>query len=127
MRLPFVLPFAWLASILGMDYTPPAVIPAHMRETIQKDQSEFVDMPAPHKHKHHSQEITASVTDEKGKELRIDIKNEQTLGHSTDTTDSQKHGHSTKFVALTNAATAVVTGLIGAGVTIAVKYGDKKC
>ncbi len=131
MKLPFVLPFAWLASILGMDYTPPAVIPAHMREAIEvkKDASSYQDMPTEHhKHKRHSsQQIVATVTDEKGTEVKLDIKQDGVLSGSTDTQDSSKSGHSTKFLALTNTATGLITALIGAGVTLAVKYGDKKC
>lgn len=129
MKLPFVLPFAWLASLLGMDYTPPAVIPAHMRETIDKDASSYQDMPTEHHHKHkrHSSQIVATVTDETGKEVKLNIKQDGVLSGSTDTHDSSKSGHSTKFLALTNTATGLITALIGAGVTLAVKFGDKKC
>lgn len=131
MKLPFVLPFCWIASLLGMEKP---VVPVHLRvdqEKVEKDPSSYQDMPhvdTPKKHKRHSsQQIVATVTDEQGKELRIDIKNDGTLATSTDTNDSAKSGHSTKFVAVTNTITGVLTALIGAGVTLAVKYGDKKC
>lgn len=131
MKLPFVLPFAWLATVLGMDYTPPAVIPAHMREAIEvkKDTSSYQDMPVEHhhKHKHHSSQIVATMIDEAGKEVKLDIKQDGVLSGSTDTQDSSKSGHSTKMLALTNTATGIITALIGAGVTLAVKFGDKKC
>lgn len=127
MKLPFILPFAWLASLLGMDYTPPAVIPSHLRETIEREQSEFQEMPPTHHHhKRQSQSLTATVTDEAGKEIRINVQADGTLSKSTDTDESTKTGHSTKFVALTNTATGIITALIGAGVTLAVKYGDCK-
>lgn len=132
MKLPFVLPFWWFALLFGMrpyptecmDYTPPTVIPDHLKDKIDKEHSGTPDE-MPHKHKRHShQEIIASVTDEAGKEVRIDIKQDGTLSGSTD--DSSKSGHSTKLLAISNTVTGLVTAVIGAGVTLAVKYGDCK-
>ena len=129
MKFPFVVPFWWFAVLFGMrpyptatmDYTPPAVIPSHLRETIDREQSQFQEMPNPHHHKRLSQHIEGTVGD-----VKIDIVTNETLSKSTDTQDSNKSGHSTKFVALTNTATGLITALIGAGVTLAVKYGDCK-
>lgn len=136
MKLPLPFSFYWLSLLLGlkpypaqaMDYTPPAVIPSHLRETIDKEQSEHDPMPKAHHHKKRlsHQEVTATVTGDDGKEVRIDIKQDGTLAGSTDTQESARTGHSTKMLALTNTATGLLTALIGAGVTLAVKYGDCK-
>lgn len=123
MKLPFILPFAWLATLFGMDRPP----------HLPKEPSSYQEMPglrssrevdpaviedSPHHHKRLSTHIEGKVGD-----TVIDITKNETLSKSTDTEDSNKNGHSTKFVAITNMVTGLITAAIGAGVTIAVRYG----
>lgn len=84
------------------------------------------------KGKRHSRErstidIKGTITDADGGETVIDIVKESTLTKSGDGSgdnSSKSDGYTKRFVVITNSVTAVLTALIGAGVTIAVKYGQ---
>lgn len=91
-------------------------------DQIEKGQSQH--------HKRHSREhqvldIHATLTDETGKETKLEFKKDGTLeksGDSGDTTESQS-GYTKRQIAITNCITGVITATVGAGVVIAVKYG----
>lgn len=79
-------------------------------------------------HKRHSREhstidIHATITDAEGKETVLDLKKDGTLNVSSDS-EEKKLQYSRSFVLMTNSVTGVLMGLIGAGVTLAVKYTE---
>lgn len=79
-------------------------------------------------HKRHSREhstidIHATLTDADGKETVLDLKKDGTLHVSADS-EEKKQEYSRSFVITTNSVTAAFMGLIGAGVTLAVKYRE---
>lgn len=131
-----VLLASMCVSCVAMDH--PA-IPKEVRDSyheamahVQKAKEETV------KGKRHSRErstvdIKGTITEPDGKETVIDIVHESTLSKSGGDTPeveqgSSKDGYTRRFVVVTNSVTAVLTMLIGAGVTLAVKYGEhKKC
>lgn len=120
-------------SCAAMDHPS---IPKEVRDSyheamaqVQKAKEETV------KNKRHSRErstvdIRGTITEADGKETVIDIVQESTLSKSGGDTpkdgDSGKEGYTRRFVVVTNSVTAVLTMLIGAGVTLAVKFSDCK-
>ncbi len=114
-----------------MDYTPPKEVPAYLRDivdsVIHEDEKAQVDV---RQHKRHSREhtvveINASVTDADGKETKLEWKKDGTLSKSTDSDEKKTTTtYSKRFVIVTNSVTAACLTVIGAGVTLAIKYGD---
>jgi hypothetical protein len=74
---------------------------------------------------HSSMHIEGTVTDEQGHETKLEIKEDGTVSRSGDPTpEPAERANDGCPKVVTHGVTAVVTGLIGAGVTIAIKYGD---
>jgi hypothetical protein len=109
----------------AMDYTPPKDLPTFMKEQLRQDEKAQVDV---RQHKRHSREhttvdILASITDAEGKETKLEIQKDGTLTQSNDS-DEAKQTYSKNFVIGSNCVSVVCTALVGAGVAIAIKYGE---
>ena len=79
---------------------------------------------------HHSREhtvidLTATFTDADGKETTLDITKDGVLEQSGNSAESQS-AYTKKQIVIANCVTAVITGAIGAALTLAIKYGDCK-
>lgn len=118
-------------SCAAMDHPS---IPKEVRDSyheamaqVQKAKEETVKNKR-HSREHSTVDIKGTIIEPDGKETIIDIVQESTLSKSGGDTpkdgDSGKEGYTRRFVVVTNSVTAVLTALIGAGVTIAVKYGQ---
>lgn len=123
---------SYYPSVLAMDYTPPAVVPEFLKRT----NSDHEPMPAElnqsmadlHKttsaHRiHDAQTITQKFTNEEGKEVVIEIKQDKL--HESDQ-DHKTMQVKRSTLILSHGAVAAVMGLVGTGVTLAIKYGTCK-
>lgn len=99
---------------------------------ISRYQSEIKDgvIHKRHSKEHSSIDIHATMTDSQGKETVFEVKQDGTLEKSGDTSGNNESnnstGYTTRYVAVTNGLTAIITGAIGAGVALAVKFGTCK-
>lgn len=117
-----------MSLILAMDYTPPNPIPDILQEKIKRtEELSNIDVTQEgRQHKRHSREHTtidihASITSPDGQETKLDIQKDGTLTQSADS-DEKKTTYTRNFVIGTNCVSVVCTALIGAGVTLAVKF-----
>lgn len=109
-----------IPCILAMDNMPPKDIPAYERAQVDVRQHKR------HSREHSTIDIHATLTDAQGKETKIEMVRDENLQKSNDS-DEVKKTYSKNFVLGTNCVSVVCTSLIGAGVTLAVKYSNKNC
>lgn len=118
-----------VSTIIPMDYTPPNPLPNILKEKIEKAAEEVIlSEQAQRKRRsreHTVVEISGTITDPEGKETKLEFKKDNTLTTSAES-DEQKKTYSKKFVIGTNCVSVICTALIGAGVTIAVKFAECK-
>jgi hypothetical protein len=115
-----------IANSIAMDYTPPANIPAHLRERVQemepaKAESSNTDIKRTSSmHRVHDVDtIIGTIKNESGNDVVIEIKQDKL--HESDT-DESKVNVSKRILILSHGATAFITGLVGMGITLIVKY-----
>lgn len=132
MKLKLVLPFWWFVSLFGMHEPksndlsdPQSYIIVRSPKMIHPINSPTSSEPiiATH-HSDTSITIHGTIENQQGQDMAVNI-NVHELRES-DGEDAKQVQITKRTLILSHGATAIITAIIGAGVTIAVKYGDCK-